>query len=431
MLPRRWPEPVGRVRGPSWVDHQSQSVETRYGWVVLGASVALMSIGFGGLYVIIIALKPIAAEFDWPRTIPSLANALSWAGAGFGGIAFGLWADRRGIFYPILVASFGIGAGLVASGLATGMTSLFLAQGLLLGLCGNGATFSPLMANATRWFDRRRGVAVAIVASGQSLAGGVWPPIFQWGIENYGWRETMIAYGVFVTSAMVPLSLLLRRPAPKPSVVSPEAPNHRSADGRVLGLPANLVQGLLGLAILGCCIAMAMPMVHIVAYCTDLGFSAARGAEMLSVLLACGFASRLAYGMLADRIGGLKTLLIGVSGQALMLSTYAWVESQFGLYVVSALFGLAFGGIVPSYAIVVRELFAVREAGWRIGTVYLFGTSGMAVGGLLGGVIFDAVGHYQAAFLVGVAANLATLALVSALVWREGDADPRAVPGVA
>ena len=413
------------------MDHESQSVETPYGWVIVIASVALMAIGFGGLYLIVVALKPIAAEFDWPRTIPSLANSLGWAGAGIGGIAFGMWADRRGIFLPMVLASVMIGAGLVASGFATGMTSLFLAQGVLLGLCGNGATFSPLMANATRWFDRRRGVAVSIVASGQSLAGGVWPPIFQWGIENHGWRETMIAYGVFVTSAMVPLSFFLRRPAPKPSVQSILAANHRSVDGRVLGLPNNLVQGLLGLAIFSCCIAMAMPMVHIVAYCTDLGYSANRGAEMLSVLLASGFVSRLGYGIIADRIGGLKTLLIASSGQALMLSAYSWVESQFGLYMVSALFGLAFGGIVPSYAIVVRELFSVREAGWRIGTVYLFGTLGMAAGGLLGGVIFDAVGHYQAAFLVGVAANLVNLGLVSALVWRQGDAGPRPVPGVA
>ena len=409
----------------------SQSVETPYGWVVVAASVALMSIGFGGLYLMIVALKPVAAEFDWPRTVPTLANSLSWAGAGLGGIAFGLWADRGGIFRPVLVASFAVGSGLVASGLATGMTMLFLAQGVVLGFCGNGAMFSPLVANTTRWFDRRRGVAVAIAASGQSLAGGIWPPIFQWGIDAHGWRETMIGYGIFATVTMAPLSLLLRRPAPSPAVDPVAAANHRSADGRVLGLPGNLVLAMLAVAILGCCAAMAMPMVHIVAYCTDLGFAAARGAEMLSLLLACGFISRLVYGLMADRIGGLKTLLIASSGQALVLVSYSWVESQLGLYLVSALFGLAFGGVVPSYAIVVRELYPVGEAGWRIGTVYLFGTIGMAAGGLLGAVIFDAVGHYQAAFLVGVASNLVNLVLVSTLVWRQGDADPRFVPGTA
>jgi MFS family permease len=393
------------------------SVERPYSWVVAAASLLLMAIAMGATYVVVVALKPIAEEFGWPRAVPSLSYSLVLFGAGVGGLLMGRWSDRVGMGPPALTGSIMIGLGALLASTADGAARLYLAHGLFLGLLGNGAMFGPLVANATRWFDRRRGLAVAFVATGQSLAGAIWPPVLRLLTESVGWRQTFVYYAAFALVTLVPLSLLMW---PKPPLQLEAATRARDeATGRVVGLPPVLVQAMLCVAIIGCCVAMAMPMVHIIAYATDLGYPTARAAELLSVLLGCAVLSRLIYGIVADRIGGLRTLLIGSAGQAVMLATFAVVDSLVGLYVVAALFGLAFGGIIPSYALIVRELFPASDAGWRIATVFLFGTLGMAIGGWLGGFIFDLVGTYHAAFLVGVGFNLMNLALVGTLVYRE------------
>ncbi len=394
------------------------SIETAYGWWVVTASTLILAVNFGGTYLVVVGLKPIAADMGWPRSIPSLAYTVMYIGAGFGGIAMGWWSDRRGMFGPAVLGAVAIALGSVLTGFSAGLVGFLVAQGLLVGLIGNGAMFSPLMSNATRWFDRRRGMAVAIVASGQPLAGAIWPPIFRWTIDDYGWRETMIGYGLVAIVLILPLTLVLRRPRPAALATSPHDRGEIDANGRVLGLPANLVLAMLGLAIVGCCIAMSMPMVHIVAYCSDLGYSSQRGAEMLSLLLACAFFSRLLFGWTADRIGGLKTILLSSGLQAIVLSFYTLFDGMFQLYVLSALFGLVFGGIVPSYSLVVRELFPEGQAGWRTGVVYLFGTIGMGLGGWLGGLIFDLTGGYQLGFITGVGSNVVNLVLIMVLVWR-------------
>ncbi|MDP6706209.1 MAG: MFS transporter [Alphaproteobacteria bacterium] len=394
------------------------SIETAYGWLVVTASTLILSVTFGGTYLVVVGLKPIAADFGWPRSIPSLAYTVIYVGAGFGGILMGWWSDRRGMFGPAIIGAVAIALGSILTGYSTEMVGFLFAQGILVGLIGNGAMFAPLMSNATRWFDRRRGMAVAIVASGQPLAGALWPSIFRWSIDAYGWRMSMIGYGIVALVIVLPLSLALRRPRPGNTPGSMPSRGEMDADGRVLGLRANLVLAMLGVAIVGCCIAMSMPMVHIVAYCSDLGYSAARGAEMLSLLLACAFMSRLIFGWTADRIGGLKTILLSSGLQAMVLSFYTLFDGMLGLYLLSALFGLVFGGIVPSYSLVVRELFPENQAGWRTGVVYLFGTIGMGLGGWLGGLIFDLTGGYQLAFITGVASNVVNLVLIMTLVWR-------------
>ena len=406
---------------------RADSVETAYGWLVIVVSTLMIATGFGSSYLVTVALKPIAAEFGVPRWMPSAAYGLALLGAGIGGIVMGLWSDRRGMLWPALFGALMLGSLAMLASRAADIWML-LGLHLLLGLLGNAATFSPMLANATRWFDRRRGFAVSIVGAGQSLAGAVWPPVFSWAIAQYGWRDTMLAYGAFAVAAMLPMALVFRRPPPVPKTGGTGTARDGTV-GPVLGLPANVVLGMVFLAIIGCCVAMAMPMVHIVAYCSDLGFDPARGAEMLSLLLACAFVSRLAFGVVADRIGGLKTILIGSSLQAVMLAAYAWTDGLVALYVVSGLFGLVFGGIVPSYALVGRELFPAAGAGWRIGVIFLGGTIGMGAGGILGGAIFDVTGSYQSAFLAGVAFNLMNLALIGTLVWRQGDPRrPVAVP---
>ncbi len=401
----------------------SDSVETGYSWVVAGVSTVMMAVAFGASYLVIVALVPIAADFGWPRSIPSLAYSLVLVGAGAGGILMGYWLDRRGMWQPALLGSVMLGLGTIIAGQATGMWSFLLPHFFIIGLFGNAAMFSPLLTNVTRWFDRRRGLAVAIVAGGQSLAGACWPPLYRYTIENFGWRESMVGYGLFAIAVLVPLSFLLRRPVPVSGSAAADAAAARAFDGRVLGLPANLALALIFMAIIGCCMAMAMPMVHVVAYCSDLGFGAARGAEMLSLLLATAFFSRLGFGLLADRIGGLKTILVGSSLQLVALALYAYVEGMYALYAVSIFFGLGFGGIVPSYALAVREIFPVTQVGWRVGVVYLGGTLGMAAGSSLGGVIFDLTGNYQNAFMAGAAANAINLLLIMFLVSRQGDDD--------
>ena len=396
--------------------HQS-SVETPYGWVIAIVSLTMMAFGYGIPYVVVVALKPIAAEFDWPRSWPALGNSCVYIGAGIGGIVMGWLTDRIGVMWPALLGSVMVGIGAVLVSTSHGIGQFLLAHALFIGLLGNSTTFTPLMANVMRWFDRRRGVAAALVASGQSVAGAVWPPIFSHTIDQFGWRATLFWFGLLCTAVMAPMALFLhRRPPPQHAMALAAEPRRGE---QVLGLPANLVLAMLCLAIVGCCTAMAMPMVHTVAFCSDLGFQAERGAEMLSLLLACAFFSRLFWGRLSDRIGGLRTVLIGASCQAIMLSLYLVADNLYALYALSAGFGLAFGGIIPAYALAVRDLFPSAEAGWRVGCIYLFGTTGMALGAWLGGYIFDLTANYQAAFLVGVIFNVMNLILIGTLVLRQ------------
>jgi MFS family permease len=395
----------------------AHSIERPYGWVVALAAMVMMTVAMGAPYVVIVALKPIAAEFDWPRAVPSLCYSLTMIGAGCGGVLMGRWADRAGMGPPALVGACSIPLGTWLASTAQDALTLYVAHGLFIGLLGNGAFVAPLLAHATRWFDRRRGMAVAVVASGQPLAGALWPPFLRWLIDDFGWRTAFTTYATIALLLLLPLALVVRADPPKPVVGGPH--DGGDWDGRTLGWPGEAVLVMLCLAIVGCCVAMAMPMVHLIAHATDLGYESARAAEMLALLLACAFLSRLAFGWLADRIGGLWALFIGTSGQAVMLASFAWVQSFLGLYVIAALFGVIYGGIVPMYALIVRELYPARQAGWRIGTVIMFGALGMALGGWLGGFIFDVTGTYRVAFLVGVTFNLGNLLLVGALLHRQ------------
>jgi MFS family permease len=385
----------------------------------------MMAVAAGAPYTVVVALKPMAAEFGWPRAVPSLCYSMVMFGAGVGGLVMGRWADLRGALQPALIGAVALPAGAWRASTGQGIVSLLVAYGLFMGFLGNGAFVAPLLANAMRWFDRRRGIALGIVASGQTLAGALWPPVLRYLNDWVGWRQTLVIYAAMALATLLPLTLVLRRAPPR---VEGAARHDAPWDRRALGWPAGRVQVLLCMAIVGCCVAMAMPMVHLFAYATDLGISRARAAEMLSVLLTCAFVSRLGFGMIADRLGGLRTLLIGSAGQATMLAAFCVVDSFAGLYLVAALFGLVYGGIVPSYALIVRELFPAGHAGRRIGMVLLFGTIGMALGGWLGGQIFDLYGSYRSAFLVGLAFNVGNLLLVGTLLHRQGRVALRALP---
>jgi len=393
------------------------TVDSPQSWSRLALALTLATIGGVGMWSVVVALPAVQAEFGVARGAASLPYTLTMLGFGVAGVAVGRFVDRFGILRPMMVSSALLGLGYLVSGYATSITGFALAQGLLIGV-GSSVTFGPLLAHVSMWFVRRRGIAVALVASGNYLAGTIWPPIVQHFIATSGWRATYAGIGVFILATMLPLALLLRRPPPAHHDAPAGARTSTSGSSRALGLSQPALQGLLVVAGVACCVAMAMPQVHIVAYCSDLGYGPARGAQMLSLMLGFGIVSRVTFGMISDRVGGLRTLLLGGALQCVALLLFLPFDGLVSLYVISALFGLFQGGIVPSYAIIVREYFPAREAGGRIGIVVLATLVGMALGGWLSGVIFDLTGSYHAAFLHGIAWNLVNLSIASWLILR-------------
>jgi len=396
------------------------AAESPYAWWRLVVSLALMTLGGVGMYSVTVVLPRIQADFGVDRGDASLPYTLTMVGFGIGGILMGKLSDRFGVMVPVLGGAVGLGLGFIAAGAATTLWQFSLAQGLLIGLLGTSATFAPLVADTSRWFTRRRGIALAICMSGNYLAGAVWPPVTQHFIENGGWRQAYTFIGVLCLLTMLPLALVLRRQPPAEVVVQAGAPTAATAaqGDRPLGLSPGTLQALLCVAGVSCCVAMSMPQVHIVAYCTDLGFGAARGAEMLSVMLGMGIASRLISGWISDRIGGLRTLLLGSVLQGVALLMFLPFDGLVPLYLISGMFGLFQGGIVPSYALIVREHFAPLQAGVRVGTILMATLLGMALGGWMSGAIFDLTGSYQAAFLNGIGFNLLNIAIVLFLLRR-------------
>ncbi|HYP85525.1 MFS transporter [Variovorax sp.] len=393
--------------------------DSRYAWVRLIVTMLFMTVGSSGMYVVSVMLPAVQAEFGASRADASLPYTLLLLGFGLGGVLMGRIADRFGVMWALLLGAVGTLCGYVASGLAGSILAFALVQGVLVGFLGSSCAFAPLVADTTLWFVRRRGIAVAMCASGNYIAGAVWPPIVQHFIETVGWRQTYTGMGLFCGVCMAGLALLLRaRPPAATALPAGQATHAPAPDARPFGLSPGAAQALLCLAGVACCVAMSMPQVHIVAYCTDLGLGAARGAQMLSVMLAFGIVSRLISGAICDRIGGLRTLLLGSVLQCIALLLFLPFDAMVPLFVVSALFGLFQGGIVPSYAIIVREHFPASEAGARVGTVIMCTLFGMALGGWMSGKVFDLTGSYHAAFLNGIGWNLLNMSIAFGLLMR-------------
>ncbi len=396
---------------------KTSEVDSPYAWTRLLVSVALTTLGSSGMFIVSVAIPQVQAEFGVARSDASLPYTVTMIGLGFGSILVGRISDRIGIMLPVLFGATCLSAGYILASKASSLGQYTAAYGLIVGLLGSSATFGPLIADISHWFSRRRGIAVGICASGNYLAGAIWPTVAQHFFETVGWRQTFFGIGLFCMVAMAPLALMLRR---RPATLSPAATPYSSLStgARSLGLSPNALQTLLCIAGVGCCVAMSMPQVHIVAYCGDLGYGPARGAQMLSIMLGCGIVSRVTFGWISDRIGGVRTLIIGSGLQGLALLLFIPFDSLGSLYVISAMFGFFQGGIVPSYAIIVRENFSPKEAGMRVTMVLTATMFGMALGGWLSGVIFDLTGSYNAAFINGIGWNLLNLTIATWLLRR-------------
>jgi len=392
-----------------------RSVESRASWVAAAIVLVLLSVSYGSPLLVVVGLKPITEELGTARQLIALAGALTWLGTGAGGILMGWIAERVGIRATVSFGAAMIAVGLVVSALGN-VWVVLAAHALLVGLLGNGALYPPLLVYVSRWFDRRRGTALALISSGQYIAGMVWPTVFERAMATHGWRMTMIVFAGFMVVAVPFAAFFLGRAPEVSGGIGADAAGARLT---VLGLRPNLVLALIAAAGFCCCIPMSIPQGHLVAFCSDIGIPAAQGAAMLSVLQASAFASRMFWGWLADRIGGLKTVLAGSACQAVAIAAFLTTQDEAALFAISAAYGLGFSGIIPAYVIAIRELFPSREASWRVPSVLFVSMGGMAFGGWFAGALYDHFGFYAPAFAIGVLFNIANLALVGFLVARE------------
>lgn len=394
-----------------------RSIETRASWGVAVAALICLGMSFGAPWITTVGLKTIAAEMGDARSVPALASALAWFGSACGGILMGPLAERLGIRATVLFGAAMIAVGLYISTLGQPW-HLYLGHGLFIGFLGNAGLNAPLYVYVSRWFDRRRGSALALISSGGYLAGSLWPTLFERAISGYGWRNAMLGYAAMQFVVIVALAIAVLRKPPEVPVVA-AGPATTTSRPTLFGWSPNVVFVLLCCASFLCCIPMAMPQGHLVALCTDRGLSATVGAAMLSLLLGAGFLSRQAWGVISDRYGGLRTALVSSILQAAATTGFLHAQEEIGLFTVSLAFGLGFSALIPAYVLAVRELFPLSEAHWRVPVLLLMTGSGMATGGWLAGYLYDHAGHYGPAFTAGVLFNLANIALLALLVVRQ------------
>ena len=392
-------------------------LDSRTAWITATAALIILTLCYGAPLVSVVAMKLIAAELGTSRAVPAGAGSIVYIGAAFGGIAAGWLAGRLGVRRVVMFGAAMVSAGLVLSA-SGGMLEFYAGHGVLMGLFGTACMFSPLITYVSRWFERRRGAAVALISSGQAVAGAVWPPLLQLGIDSFGWRWTMVLFAGLVIVAVATLTIIFLQPPPDESAAAVNAADRPQTSGDVLGMSRNRLMVLLMAAVFCCCVPMAVPMHHVPAFCTDLGMTPQYGAAMLSVLLGCAFLARQFWGWVADRIGGLQTLLWASLVQATALAGFLLTKDQSALFAVSAAFGVGLSGLLPAYVIAVREYYPIEEANWRIPTVLFAGLLGMATGGWGAGFLYDAFGDYLPAFAIGMAFNLLNLVVLVLLVLR-------------
>jgi MFS family permease len=395
----------------------ARSIETRASWVVASVSLILLGLSFGGPWITAVGLKAIAADTGGARQVPALAVSLAFFGTGVGGILMGRLANRYSVRWTVIAGTVMIALGLVLSS-GGAPWQLYVGHGVLMGLLGNAGLNAPLFVYVSRWFDRRRGSALALISSGGYLAGFVWPTIFERSIAVFGWRSTMVGFALLQLVIILPLAIIFLR-APPELPASTESPTAAGQSKKVFGWNGNVVFLMLAAASFLCCVTMSMPQQHLVAFCSDLGISTTLGATMLSVLLGMGFFSRQGWGWLSDRLGGLPTAMLSSLMQCAAMSGFLFTQDTVGLFTVATAFGIGFSALIPAYVLTIRDHYPLSEAHWRVPTLLLFSGSGMATGGWLAGYLYDIYGYYIPAFGTGVAFNIANIAVLFMLLVRQ------------
>ena len=390
--------------------------DSLYSYVRLIISLLISVIGSVGAWIFVLVLPEVQKEFGIDRGAASVPYVLTMIGFAFGNMFMGKFADKHGISKTLIASSI---TNAIAFILCTNSKSIVILSALhfVIGIA-TAASFGPLIADVSHWFFNRRGIAVAIIASGNYLSGALWPLLFKNTLEIDGWRIVYGVISIVTLLIMLPLTLLLRRQISDEAIQRSDSASAQMR--KKVNLSSKALMILLSVAGFACCVAMSMPQVHIVALCVDLGYGPAIGGEMLSLMLFGGIISRIVSGMLADKLGGIFTLIIGSILQCLALLMYLPSDALVSLYAVSLLFGLAQGGIVPSYAIIIREYLPSSVAGAKIGNVLMMTIMGMALGGWMSGWIFDLTGSYTAAFANGIAWNAINLGIALLLLFWGG-----------
>jgi MFS family permease len=381
-------------------------------------ALATLAFSFGAPWVAVVSLKMIAADFGGTRSTPALAGSLGWIGVGVGGILMGRLAERFGVRFTVIFGAAMVCVGLAISSLGQPW-QLYLGHGVFIGLLGNGGINAPLYVYVSKWFDRRRGSALALISSGVYIAGAVWPPVFERAVAMMGWQQTMWIYGLIELAVIVPVAAIFMRPPPQVMRLYGGEYAEPRPGAAVLGWPRNVVFAALCAAAFLCCMPMALPQGHLVAFCSDLGIAPAHGAAMLSLVLGSGFLSRQWWGWFADRMGGLMTVIVCSAVQMTALCAFLLTQDEIGLFTVSAVFGVGFSGLVPAYVVALREFYPVGEASWRVPTLLMFSGCGMAAGAWMGGALYDWFGYYGPAFVAAIASNGLNFAIVAILLLRQ------------
>jgi MFS family permease len=397
----------------------ARSGEQPYAWIIVAPCAVMVGMAFGGLVNISVFLKPLAAEFGWPRAQIAAAYSMVTLAAGLGGILMGYFSDRLPIRRVVIAGSLVPGAAFfLLSGIDT--PAELYAYHIMMGLFGFATILVPLNNLTTFWFARNRGLAIGIVSAGGALGQGLMPFIARHLILEQGWREAYQSLGLIYFAVLLPLALLIRNP---PAVSG--AGDAAGAGGRnPYALPRHWLVALLCLAVVFCCTCMATPIVHVVALGSDAGLGPRESAGLLTVMMLFGVAGRILTGAMADRIGNLRAYVIVSLAQTALALWFPHVHTLAGLYALSALFGLWYAGVMTALILCAREFAPPRFSGLSIGLVAFFGWVGMALGAWQGGLFFDMDGDYVQAFLNSSIAGVINLLILGLLYLYT---DPRAM----